>query len=267
MKVSVIVPTRAREACLQRVARCFAHQTHRDAELLILDDSPAPSPYFAEAEHGDARVRYFHTREALPLGAKRNWLIERATGEVVMHFDDDDYYAPRYVARMLDGLAGQDFFKLSGWYCYHAPDRFLAYMDAEPESVRDARACFLLFPQHPVSVAPIGPEQRELLGHFRWAYGFSYAYRKDAWARAPLPEVDFQEDAQFVARLRASGARLACAADREGLVLHVIHAMNSSGLIAQYAPPAFVLESVFGADVAPYVAALSSSSESPAPDR
>ena len=31
------------------------------------------------------------------LGGRRNWMLRNATGEVVLHFDDDDYYAPHYV--------------------------------------------------------------------------------------------------------------------------------------------------------------------------
>ncbi|HEY9722947.1 MAG TPA: glycosyltransferase family 2 protein [Oscillatoriaceae cyanobacterium] len=253
MKISAIVPTQAREPYLRRLVTCFSAQTHRDAELLILDDSPAPSPYFVEARHGDARVRYFYMAPGLSLGEKRNWLIERATGEVIAHLDDDDYYAPAYLETMLAELEGHDFVKLSGWYCYQVRERFLAYMDSEPDAVDAAKAALLISTVEPIVVSPMDATMREVLANMRWGFGFSYVYRKEAWQAAKFPAMTFKEDIYFLAELLKQGCRLKCLRDRRGIVLHILHTTNTSRLIAQYAPPAFLLDELFGAAIAPFL--------------
>src|SRR5581483_12155914 len=92
MKVSVVTPTYAREKYLPSLHACFSAQTHAERELLVLDDSPAPSAFFRGL--ADPRVRYLHVPGRLTIGEKRNRLIELATGEAIAFFDDDDYYAP-----------------------------------------------------------------------------------------------------------------------------------------------------------------------------
>jgi len=46
-----------------------------------------------------------------------------------MHFDDDDYYAPTYAARMLELLGQNDFVTLSSWYAYAQVNQALYYWD------------------------------------------------------------------------------------------------------------------------------------------
>ena len=49
------------------------------------------------------------------VGLKRNLAVHLASGEVVVHADDDDLYAPCYISRMLGTLAGADAATLSSW--------------------------------------------------------------------------------------------------------------------------------------------------------
>jgi len=112
--VSIITPTYGRPGLIARQHAIVAAQTLTDFEWLILDDSPAPSPYFATLD--DSRVHYHHhPGERMLVSAKRNWLCERATASVIAQFDDDDYYAPPYLATMLGRLEaeGTDLVKLS----------------------------------------------------------------------------------------------------------------------------------------------------------
>ena len=44
MKVSVVIVTYNRERFMPAIYDCYARQTHPDTELLVLDDSDAPSP-------------------------------------------------------------------------------------------------------------------------------------------------------------------------------------------------------------------------------
>ena len=49
----------------------------------------------------------------MTIGEKRNWLVEHSRGAIVAQFDDD-YYAPRYLERMVQNLGNDDLTKLRG---------------------------------------------------------------------------------------------------------------------------------------------------------
>src|ERR1700679_3127501 len=101
--VSIITPTFNRPTLLQAQAAIVRAQSVQDFEWLILDDSPEPCAHFRDVL--DPRIRYHHLAGApMLVSAKRNWLCERANASVIAQFDDDDYYAPDYLAMMLARL-------------------------------------------------------------------------------------------------------------------------------------------------------------------
>jgi glycosyltransferase involved in cell wall biosynthesis len=101
--VSVLTPTRSstqhRHGLLYE---SYTHQTYPLKELIVMDDSPTPSPFFSSLS--DETVRYIHVKEPTALGAKRNSLASAAAGTVLAHFDDDDYYSPAYLDTMVSTL-------------------------------------------------------------------------------------------------------------------------------------------------------------------
>jgi hypothetical protein len=116
--VSIITPTFAREAYLTQTLRWVREQTYPNIEWLVLDDSPRPSPTLAGIT--DPRIRYQHSAQRLTIGEKRNRLIAQARGEFIAHFDDDDYYAPRFLELMISSLVDNhaDFANLCSWYLF-----------------------------------------------------------------------------------------------------------------------------------------------------
>jgi hypothetical protein len=116
MLISAICPTYARSDRHPLLYEAFRHQDHADSELLVLDDSPEPSSFFLGLD--DPRVCYEHLPVRQSIGAKRNTLVARARGEAVVHFDDDDYYAPNYLAGMAEALADDDFVTLGEWHAW-----------------------------------------------------------------------------------------------------------------------------------------------------
>jgi glycosyltransferase involved in cell wall biosynthesis len=118
--VSAIMPTRGRPALARAAVESFRAQTWGKKELLILDDGDSPS--FPEPPPG-ADIRYWRRPERLLIGEKRNLLCAAASGEVVIHFDDDDWSAPTRIAdqveRLLANPAGQvtGFTSLVFWSC------------------------------------------------------------------------------------------------------------------------------------------------------
>ena len=100
---------------------------------------------------------------------KRNRAAHEAHGEVIVHWDDDDWSAPNRLSYQIEELltSGADLCGL---------DRIFFYAPAE------ARAWEYVYPA----------------GQRPWVYGASLAYRKPFWSAHPFPQIGVGEDAMFV---------------------------------------------------------------------
>ncbi len=86
--VSCIMPTCNRRAYAQQAIRYFQRQDYENRELIIIDDGADGIGDMAKA---DERIRYIRLDKKATIGAKRNWACEQAHGELIMHWDDDDW--------------------------------------------------------------------------------------------------------------------------------------------------------------------------------
>jgi glycosyltransferase involved in cell wall biosynthesis len=246
--VSIITPTHGRQDLLQYQHAIVLAQTIQDFEWLILDDSPAPSAYFAALD--DPRIRYHHHAERQWVSHKRNWLCAHSAAPVIAQFDDDDYYAPNYLETMLARLGDADIVKLSAWFVYSAQLKRLGWWDA-----RQMLGLHFTF----------GPEKRldaffnqtvpENMKNNWLGYGFSYVFRKAMWEAVPFPPVQYASDYGFVAAGLAKGAMLETFPDTDGLCLHVLRTDNMSKSFPQYLLPDFMVGKLFGAAAAPLLEA------------
>ena len=105
--VSVLTPTYNRRKFIPTAIACFKAQDYpKDRmEWIILDDgTDKVGDLFAAA--GLTNVRYVALPEGmkLPIGAKRNRLNELAKGDIVVCWDDDDYYPPERVKKAVHKL-------------------------------------------------------------------------------------------------------------------------------------------------------------------
>lgn len=244
----MVTPTHGREDRLRRLLARFKAQTHRDRELLILDDSRDPSPFFTALR--DPEVRYLHDPERRSIGAKRNLLAAESTGDLIVHFDDDDHYAPAYLTRIAELQGSADFFTLSAWFAWHELSRGLYYWDtARVDGVhfRVGRALEGLLQREPQ-----GDVAHPSIDENLWGYGFSYSYRRALWEKVRFDDVSFGEDYRFASKAAAAGFSRASAPDEEGLVLHVLHGANSSRIFPQYRLPEAFATKIFG----PWIARL-----------
>lgn len=92
-RVSVLTPTYNRRPFIPYCIKCLFHQTYSKAliEWIIIDDG--------DDKIGDLVtelpcVKYVPIDKKMTLGAKRNMLNRLATGEILIYWDDDDYYPP-----------------------------------------------------------------------------------------------------------------------------------------------------------------------------
>jgi len=75
---------------LARAVECFSRQTYGYRELLVVSEVyPAQLPNYA---------RWIKTPSDFTVGAKRNRANFRADGDIICHWDDDDYQSPGRIA-------------------------------------------------------------------------------------------------------------------------------------------------------------------------
>lgn len=239
--VSIITPTGRREALLRLQYRYLLRQTIRDFEWHILDDGPAPSDFFTTLK--DDRVNYEYSTRRTSIGAKRNRLVERATSELIVQFDDDDFYVPTYLETMIARLQTADIAKLSAFYIYSAPHRGFFYWDlTAPGGMH-----------YEVSIAGVQATKIPLsaveeLRKNQFGYGFSMAFRKSIWRQIPFRDLFHDEDGTFVTGARDRGAKLDLFADTTGLCLHILGRDNGSCCFPQFHLPQFLMAQMFGPD-------------------
>ncbi|HKT98121.1 MAG TPA: glycosyltransferase family A protein [Paraburkholderia sp.] len=229
--VSVITPTRGREAMLPHAYRSFAHQDLRACEWIVIDDSERPSAFMQGLD--DARVVYRHVPHCMSTGAKRNLAVALARAEVIAHFDDGEYYAPHYLRTMCARLSGRraDVAKLSAFFLYSCAYGQFAWWDL-------LRRRGLHFHWSPRPMAALNfPADHKAFADNQSGYGFSYVYTKRLWAAGPFESCSPNEDSQFLQAALGRGASLAHFADDVGLCLRVLHPHITLASFPQYLLP------------------------------
>lgn len=174
--VSVLVPTQDRRTFLPQLLRYFRAQTWPAdrLELVVVDDGRDP---VADLVAGDRRITYAALPTKVPLGTKRNHLVELAKGEILVHMDDDDWYPPERVARAVAALhdTGADVVGRSD----------LAFWDRGTQAVH-------LLPR-------IGPKH---------ACASTMAYRRSYWDKVKFAPDPHGEERQFLKCFDAHLAQL-----------------------------------------------------------
>ncbi|HLK69136.1 MAG TPA: glycosyltransferase [Bryobacteraceae bacterium] len=164
--VSCIMPTYNRREFVTGAIGCFLKQDYHDLELIIVDDGSDPVGDLIPA---DGRVRYFRLPRKLTIGAKRNYACEQATGEFIVHWDDDDWYPADRVRRQVEAMrhTGADLSGSSRLYYREAGSgrAFLYQYDG---------------------------------GSRAWVAGNTLAYRRSFWQRHRFPDIQVAEDSRFI---------------------------------------------------------------------
>jgi Methyltransferase domain/Glycosyl transferase family 2 len=192
--VSCLMPTANRRDLAPRAIQHFLRQDYPERELVIIDDGSAP---IADLIPNDPRIRYIRLHQRLTIGAKHNLACEQAWGEVMVHWDDDDwmadwrisYQVAELLSRPPDTLCG-----LSRMYFY------------EPNSHRAWEYVY------PLQDKP-------------WVGGGTFCYAKDFWRRRPFPDMNEGGDTLYVWNLEH--AKVA-ALDDNRFYVATVHSRNTS---------------------------------------
>jgi glycosyltransferase involved in cell wall biosynthesis len=195
--VTAICPTRNRPEWMKNLLTCFESQTYLNAELLIVADGIDVQCKISEALPVDEprrhRVRYIYLNNRMTIGGKRNFACSRAHGEIIVHFDDDDWSGPERIASQVATLSSQK--------CWVSGFNVMLFEDE------------------------LGFRYR-YKGRRWFVCGTSLAYRKEWQQRHPFPSQDVQEDADFAWRAYESG--MLHSADAGELMRASIHTGNTS---------------------------------------
>lgn len=189
--VSCIMPTSNRAGFVTQALRYFLAQDYPHKELIILDDG---SESVAQLIPRHPNIRYIRKNAKSPIGAKRNEACRMAKGEIIVHWDDDDWYAPDWISRQVVCLheTGADVCGLANVLFY---DRRI---DKAWKYVYD--------------------------GSPAWVAGATLAYRRETWLAHPFDEIQIGEDNAFVWK---SGGKVAAHDHLRGFV-SFIHPGNTS---------------------------------------
>ncbi len=165
--ISCIMPTANRPAFAARAVRYFLAQDYPRKELIILDDTPG-GPSLPGLESNE-EVRYVYDAQKRSLGEKRNCAIELSRGEIILHWDDDDWMCSRRISLQVEGLLGTNC-DVSG------VDRMLFY------DLRSRRTWLYSYPA----------QGRQ------WLAGGSFCYWNATWKRRKFKAMTRGEDTHFI---------------------------------------------------------------------
>jgi glycosyltransferase involved in cell wall biosynthesis len=189
--VSCLMPTHNRRRFVAQSIAYFQRQDYEHRELVVLDDG---DDRVADLIPADPRIRYVPLDERLVLGEKRNRACELARGEIVVHWDDDDWHAPHRLSYQVAELERHGAALCgTGKVLYLEPAASRAWLYESPATRR------------------------------RWISGLGY--RKELWRENRFAHVAVGEDTRFVWNPRI-GAPLVLPDHR--FFVGVVHDANTS---------------------------------------
>ena len=191
--VSCIMPTADRRAFAVQAIRYFERQDYANRELIVIDDGASSIEDVVQSD----RVRYIRLNRRRSMGDKHNLACEAARGEIILHWDDDDWMAPWRISYQAEQLRPQPAETLSG---------LSQLMFWDP---RAASAWEYIYP----------PADRP------WVAGGTFCYRRRFWEQRRFPDMNEGADTVFVWGLRNARVQ---ALSNHAFYVAVIHVRNTS---------------------------------------
>ena len=195
--VSCIMPTYNRRLFVPQAIRYFLRQDYPHRELVIVDDG---SDVVADLIPSQAQIRYIRLDQKVSIGRKRNLAVEQSKGTIILHWDDDDWYAANRISYQI-----------------------------EPLLARQAEVCGLETGcMYDILEDTFWSCEAHLHARMFYAdiHGGSIMYTRELWERyAKYPDVSLAEDAQFLQAV-SSKARIAKLPNRE-VFIYLRHNANA----------------------------------------
>jgi glycosyltransferase involved in cell wall biosynthesis len=161
------MPTANRGRFIPDAIAHFLKQDYKDKELIIVDDGDEP---VADLVPDNVSIHYIKmAKTGDTIGTKRNYACSLANGDIIMHWDDDDWYAQGWISKQVSTLqnTGADICGLGQLFFY---DPLLR------------KAWKYVYPD---KASP-------------WVAGATMAYRREIWMAYPFRNMQVGEDNDFV---------------------------------------------------------------------
>lgn len=155
------MPTRNRAAYVGRAVESYSTQTYPNRELIIVDNGQDGTEHLLPQ---DPTIHYSQVEGTKTTGEMRNLCVERSSGEIICHFDSDDWSAPGRVADQVARLGATGI--VTGYSSMYFYDE------------RDGK-CYLWAKEG------------------KFALGTSLCYRRSWWMTHPFQLMNVGEDFRF----------------------------------------------------------------------
>jgi glycosyltransferase involved in cell wall biosynthesis len=99
--VSVIIPTYNRSQYVLRAINFCLKQTHKNIEIIVIDDCSKDNTEELINELHDKRIIYIKNKKNLKAPASRNKGMEIAKGDYIQFLDDDDIIFPKKIEEQI----------------------------------------------------------------------------------------------------------------------------------------------------------------------
>ena len=100
-QVTCVMPTYNRRGFVERSIRLFLAQDYPSRELVIVDDG---EDQVSDLVPPGGLVRHLRLPRRTTIGEKRNLVAEETDGELLVQWDDDDWYGPSRLSRQVGPL-------------------------------------------------------------------------------------------------------------------------------------------------------------------
>jgi glycosyltransferase involved in cell wall biosynthesis len=191
--VSCIMPTYNRREFIPHAIHYFLRQDYPNKELIIIDDG---TDVIRDIVPDIENIRYYYLDNKITLGAKLNMACDYAQGNILINWDDDDWYASRRITYQVKALKnnGTDVCGINN----------LLYYD-----LRNHNAHNYIYPSN----------QRV------WLLGSSLCYTRSLWDNNRFADINVGMDAYFVWGTTADKVTVL---PDSSIAVHMIHDNNVS---------------------------------------
>lgn len=197
--VSAVMLTADRQKLTERALRCFRSQTYECKQLVIVDTGVTPFmlPEWSIEILGSIRLAGLRRSHTDSIGTLRNLGAELADGELIVHWDSDDWSAPERMTQQVNQLldTGAD---VVGAHT-------MVFFDSNTKSA-------YVYSNPPVDVL-----------------GTSLMYKREVLSKLPFDHINTGEDTKWLRDLRIKHPSVKIVLDSwvDGLAIALIHEGNS----------------------------------------
>jgi glycosyltransferase involved in cell wall biosynthesis len=192
--VTCIMATCDRRSVASKAIDYFKRQSYPNRELIVMDDG---TDAIEDLLPPDPRIRYIRMPHRRTMGAKHNLCCEAAAGEIIVHWDDDDWMSDSRLDYQVTAL-----------------------MKRTERSINGLSRLFFLDP-----VAPRAWEYIYSQGLPSWIAGGTFCYRKSLWQHHRFEDISEGADTRFIWSLQ--GAEIEALEDNSFYVA-TVHPRNTS---------------------------------------